>query len=132
MDQERWHRLQDLLRALWPLAPEERGAYLEEHCRDPELHAKAEALLVADEEAEGFFERLAGDAGVARDGESSRLATIRLDLARALVARGQDGEASRLLDEAIPVLQTAFGPEDPRSRDASALSAHLAIEERPR
>lgn len=59
MDQERWGRLQDLLQEAWSLPPRERATYLEEHCDDPDVRQRAEALLTADEEAEGYFERAA-------------------------------------------------------------------------
>lgn len=67
MDQDRWRQLQDLLQAVWSLAPEQRAAYLVTHCDDVELRGKAEALLAADEEAESYFDRLASDAGITGD-----------------------------------------------------------------
>lgn len=76
MYHERWRELQDLLDAAWSLAPEERAAYLDEHCADSQLRAKAEALLAADEEAEGFFDRLASDAGVTHGDEESEAADL--------------------------------------------------------
>lgn len=66
MDEERWRQLQDLLHAGWALAPENRAAYLEASCRDPELRREAAALLAVDREAEGYFHRLAGGVGVTR------------------------------------------------------------------
>lgn len=71
MNQERWRQLQELLQAAWSLEPEERSSYLDEHCKDSELRAKAEALLAADESAEGYFDRLASDAGVTHGEEDS-------------------------------------------------------------
>lgn len=63
MDPERWRRLQALLQAAWELAPEERAAFLEERCDDPELRREIEALLSADEPADRYFDRLARESG---------------------------------------------------------------------
>ena len=68
---ERWCELKELLDELWALAPVDHDAWLDEHCKDPEIRAQAEALLVAAEDAADYLERLASDIGVARDEESA-------------------------------------------------------------
>lgn len=66
VNRERWCELKELLDELWALAPEDHAAWLDEHCKDPELRAQAEALLVAGEGAEDYLDCLASDLGVAR------------------------------------------------------------------
>lgn len=55
--------------------------------------------------------------------DSPRLATIRLELARALIALEQEDEARNVLDRALPVLVSTFGEADERVRDGRALRA---------
>ena len=55
-DPERWRRLEALLDEVFERPAGERRAVLDEACAgDPELRAQMEALLTADEEAEGFL-----------------------------------------------------------------------------
>lgn len=93
MNEAHWRELQELLQATWVLRPEERGAYLDRHCDDPELRREVEALLAADEEAEGFFGRLARDAGIGRDevAEQADLSGRRVGAYRLLEPLGRGG-----------------------------------------
>ncbi|HEY2294503.1 MAG TPA: serine/threonine-protein kinase, partial [Thermoanaerobaculia bacterium] len=56
MEPERWRRIEALLDEMFERPAGERRAFLDEACAgNPELRAQMEALLTADEEAEGFL-----------------------------------------------------------------------------
>jgi eukaryotic-like serine/threonine-protein kinase len=107
MNEERWRQVQDLLEAVWALAPQDRTAYLDRHCVDAQLRREVVALVSADQEAEGHFTRLAKDAGVPQAGAHHHLplpsllrSGVRLGPyeIRSLLAVGGMGEVYEALD----------------------------------
>ncbi|HEY4588100.1 MAG TPA: serine/threonine-protein kinase, partial [Thermoanaerobaculia bacterium] len=65
-DPERWQRIESLLDEMFERPSGERRAFLDEACAgDPEIRAHLEALLKADEEAEGFLATPAHEAAAA-------------------------------------------------------------------
>jgi tetratricopeptide (TPR) repeat protein len=65
-DPERWQRIESLLDEMFERPAGERRAFLDEACAgDPEIRAHLEALLKADEEAEGFLATPAHEAAAA-------------------------------------------------------------------
>jgi eukaryotic-like serine/threonine-protein kinase len=55
---ERWQEIKKVLAGALERTPEQRSAYLEEACTEPELRREVESLLAADEQADsGFMER---------------------------------------------------------------------------
>lgn len=60
MDAAQWKRLEALFDEARKLPPEEQSAFLDRACEDEALRAELEALLALDDEASGYFDRLAG------------------------------------------------------------------------
>jgi tetratricopeptide (TPR) repeat protein len=61
-DPDRWRRIEAVLDQVLDLAADERGALLDQACReDPDLRAEVEALLAADERAAGFLDTPAAE-----------------------------------------------------------------------
>jgi serine/threonine protein kinase len=57
MNQDRWRRIDDLVRVTLELEPSQRASFLDQACPgEPEVRAEVEALVAADEQADGFLE----------------------------------------------------------------------------
>jgi eukaryotic-like serine/threonine-protein kinase len=57
MNRDRWRRIDDLVRVTLELEPSQRAGFLDQACPDePEIRAEVEALVAADEQADGFLE----------------------------------------------------------------------------
>ena len=52
---ERWKRIEELYGAVLACAPEERTAFLHDHCSDPNLRREVDSLLEADQQAGRFL-----------------------------------------------------------------------------
>ena len=84
LDDERWKRGDALFEKALDLPPEERAAFLDAHCDDPEIRAKVEELLARAETEAGFvtpggaMEGPLGDAVISGSAQADRIEGYRL------------------------------------------------------